>query len=186
VLSALILALALAADATAVAAVRGLMATRVRARDALLVGGLFGGFQGGMAAIGWLAGAGFGRWFERFDHWIAFSILVLLGLHVLWMAWRDDDDDEGAASAEAFALTPLLAMAVATSIDALAAGVSLPLLPAAPVVSLAAITAVTFAASVAAVALGRRLGHRFRTGVEVVGGLALVGLGVKILVEHLG
>lgn len=188
-LSALILSIALAADATAVAAVRGLIAGHVRARDGLLLAGLFGGFQGGMAALGWLAGAGLGRWMERYDHWIAFALLAGLGLKVLWEAWRGDDDDaagEGEAARHPFALGPLLVMAVATSIDALAAGVTLPLLPTAPAVSLAMIAGVTFAASLAAVELGRRLGHRFRAGVEVVGGLALIGLGVKILVEHLG
>jgi putative Mn2+ efflux pump MntP len=187
VLSALVLALALAADATAVAAVRGLLAGQVRVRDALLVGGLFGGFQGAMAALGWLAGAGLGRWVGEYDHWIAFTLLAALGGKVLWEACRGDDaEDAGAEERERpFALGGLLVMAVATSIDALAAGVTLPLLPTAPVVSLALIAGVTFVASVVAVELGRRLGHRFRAGVELVGGLALIGLGVKVLVEHL-
>lgn len=186
-ISALVLSLALAADATAVAAVRGLVAPHVRARDALVVGGLFGGFQGGMAAIGWLAGAGLGRWFARFDHWVAFSVLVLLGLRMLWATWRGDDDEaaEAAEAPDPFAVGPLLILAVATSIDALAAGVTLPLLPTAPALSLALIALVTFAASAAAVLLGRRLGERFRGGVELAGGLALVALGIKILVEHL-
>ena len=104
-----------------------------------------------------------------------------VGLHL-----ERDAAGEGEAARHPFALGPLLVMAVATSIDALAAGVTLPLLPTAPAVSLAMIAGVTFAASLAAVELGRRLGHRFRAGVEVVGGLALIGLGVKILVEHLG
>jgi manganese efflux pump family protein len=187
VLSALILSFALAADATAVAAVRGLLAKHVRWREALLLAGLFGGFQGGMAALGWLAGAGLGRWVAQYDHWIAFTLLAGLGLKVLWEAWRGDDDDaeDAEAAANPFALGPLLVMSVATSIDALAAGVTLPLLPTRPAVSLARIAGVTFAASLVAVELGRRLGARFRAGVEVVGGLALVGLGVKILVEHL-
>lgn len=192
VLAALILSLALAADATAVAAVRGLVATHVRMRDGLKMAGLFGGFQGGMAALGWAAGAGLGKWFARYDHWIAFVLLVGLGLRVLWQAWRGDDDDaaEGAgdtaAGKDPFALGPLVVMAVATSIDALAAGVTVPLLSPWPPITLAMIAGVTFAASLAAVELGRRLGARFRSGVEVGGGLALIGLGIKILVEHLG
>jgi manganese efflux pump family protein len=182
-LSALILALALAADATAVAAVRGLVAREVRPRDALTLAGLFGGFQGGMAAIGWLGGAQLGSAVARFDHWIAFVLLAGLGLRTLWAAWRGGDDDD--ATSEPFALGPLVVMALATSIDALAAGVTLPLLSPWPPVTLALIAAVTFAASLAAVALGRRLGPRFRAGVEVIGGLALIGIGIQILVEHL-
>ncbi|HVV81953.1 MAG TPA: manganese efflux pump, partial [Kofleriaceae bacterium] len=164
-LAALVLSLALAADATAVAAVRGLIAQHVRARDGLLLAGLFGGFQGGMAALGWGAGAGLGRWIARFDHWIAFLLLVALGLRTLVAAWRGGDGDERAGGAP-FALGPLLVMAVATSIDALAAGVTLPLLAAPPPVSIVLIAAVTFACSLAAVALGRRLGAHFRQGVE--------------------
>ncbi len=182
-IAALILSLALAADAVAVAAVRGLTASRVRRRDALLLAALFGGFQGGMAALGWLAGAGLGAWFARYDHWVAFGLLVGLGLRVLWAAWPGgevEEDDGG----EAFALGPLLVMAIATSIDAMAAGVTLPLLAPWPPVTVAMIALVTFATSLAAVWLGRRLGVRFRAGVEVAGGVALIGLGCKILVEH--
>lgn len=184
-LAALILSLALAADATAVAAVRGLVATQVRARDALTLAGLFGGFQGGMAALGWLAGAGLGRWVARYDHWIAFTLLAGLGLRVLWTAWRGDDEGDDGVARDPFALGPLVVMAVATSIDALAAGVTLPLIALWPPATLAMIAGVTFVASLAAVRLGRRLGARFRAGVEVVGGVALIGLAVKILVEHL-
>ena len=183
-LSALLLALALAADATAVAAIRGLSATRVRARDALLLGVLFGGFQGGMAALGWLAGDGLGARIARYDHWIAFVLLVGLGLRTLWAAWRGADDRDADAG-DPFALGPLLAMAVATSIDALAAGVTVPLLAPPPAITIALIAAVTFATSLAAVVLGRRLGARFRAGLELVGGLALIAVGTRILVEHL-
>ncbi len=188
VLAAMILSLALAADATAVAAVRGLIADRVRLRDGLKVAGLFGGFQGGMAALGWAAGAGLGSRFERYDHWIAFVLLVGLGLRVLWearSAAAGDDAADPVTAADPFALGPLVVMAIATSIDALAAGVTVPLLSPWPPVTLAMIAGVTFVASLAAVELGRRLGARFRAGVEVIGGLALLGLGIKILVEHL-
>lgn len=188
-LAALILSLALAADATAVAAVRGLVATHVRMRDGLKLAGLFGGFQGGMAALGWAAGAGLGTRFARYDHWIAFVLLVGLGLRVLWEARRAGDDEGkggGPGSRDPFALGPVLVMAVATSIDALAAGVTVPLLSPWPPVTLTLIAAVTFVASLAAVEFGRRLGARFRAGVEVIGGLALIGLGVNMLVEHLG
>ncbi len=183
VLSALILAIALAADAVAVAAVRGLAAPQVRRRDALLLAGLFGGFQGAMAALGWLGGAQLGATVARYDHWIAFSVLVGLGLRALWAAAGGDDDES--TPTEAFAVGPLVLMAVATSIDALAAGVTLPLLSPWPPVTAIIIAAVTFVGSLAAVALGRQLGPRFRTRVEVIGGLALIAIGVQILVEHL-
>lgn len=173
-------------DATAAAAARGLAAPRVRARDALLLAGLTGGFQGGMAAVGWLAGDALGAAFTRFDHWIAFGLLMILGVRTIIEGLRDTADGEEVADpAHAFALRTLLILAVATSIDALAAGVTVPLLAPPPAVTLALIGGVTFALVLPAVYLGRAVGARFGGGLELVGGVALCAIGVKILVEHL-
>lgn len=178
----LLLALGLAMDATAVAASRGLVAPRVTGRDALRIGFVFGGFQAAMPAIGWGLGAGLGDTIQAVDHWIAFVILGALGGRMLWQALKGGDEEAGDGHLEWKALLPL---AVATSIDALAAGVTLPLAGAPFATTLVAIGLVTAALSAAALLAGRRLGAHFGSRVEVLGGLILAGLGVKILAEHL-
>ncbi len=191
-LSAVVLAFALAADAAAASAVRGLMAPHVRLRDALLIAVLTGGFQTGMAVLGWLGGRTLGAHFAQVDHWIAFVVLAGLGVRTLLAAFRerdeadgdDDDDATEAARARAFALGPLVLLAVATSIDALAAGVSVPLLAPPPAITLALIGGVTFALAMAGTYLGRLAGARFGSNLELIGGVALIAIGTKILFEH--
>lgn len=187
-LAALLLAAGLAMDAAAAGAVRGLTAGRVRAADVALIAGLCGGFQGGMAALGWLAGARLGGAFARVDHWIAFGVLALLGLKAIVGALRPspagDDPAAEIAQARPFALRGLLLLALATSIDAAAAGVTVPLLPVGAPIALALIAGVTALLTAIATALGSAIGARLGGKLEVVGGLALIAIGVKILVEH--
>ncbi|MFO0750565.1 MAG: manganese efflux pump MntP family protein [Myxococcota bacterium] len=178
----LLLALGLAMDATAVAATRGLVATRVSGRDALRIGVLFGGFQAAMPALGWALGAGLGSAIQAVDHWIAWGILTLLGGRMIWQALRGGEAEADDGHLEWKALLPL---AVATSIDALAAGVTLPLAGAPFAFTITAIGLVTAALSAAALLAGRRLGAHFGSRVEVLGGVILAGLGAKILIEHL-
>lgn len=193
-LAAIVLAFALATDAAAAAAVRGLVAKRVRVRDALLVAALTGGFQAGMAALGWLGGRTLGEHFALVDHWIAFGVLAGLGLRAVIGALRggapeergEAPTDDAAAACDAFALGPLVLLAIATSIDALAAGVSVPLLAPAPAITLALIGGVTFALAAAATYVGRLAGARLGARLELLGGVALIAIGTKILVEHLG
>jgi putative Mn2+ efflux pump MntP len=184
-----VLAVALATDAAAAGAVRGLMAREVRLAGALRFATLAAVFQGGMAAFGWLGGRALGAWFARFDHWIAFGLLTALGVKTMLGALRSGDDDaesaETAVHDQAFAWSPLLLLALATSIDALAAGVTVPLLAPPPAVTLAMITGVTFALVLAGVYTGRAAGARLGRWVELAGGAALCAIGVKILVEHL-
>jgi manganese efflux pump family protein len=180
VLEVVTLSIALAMDATAVAAARGLAAGHVPRRDALVLPALFGGFQAGMAAAGWLAGRWIGPAIDRWDHWIAFALLSLLGVKMLVEAVRGGDDEEGVADD----LLTLLGLAVATSIDAAAAGVTLPLLEAPPAVALVMIGAVTAALSAIGLYVGRRAGARFGARLEIIGGIALIAIGVKILIDH--
>lgn len=186
-LAAVVLAFALATDAAAAAAVRGLMAAEVRVRDALRVALLTGGFQAGMAALGWLGGRTLGNRFAQFDHWIAFGLLAGMGVRTIVGAVRGGDDDEAAApgAGGAFALGPLLVLALATSVDALAAGVTVPLLGPPPAISLALIGGVTFALAFAATYAGRAVAGRLGRELEILGGVALIAIGTKILVEHL-
>lgn len=180
-LAAITLALALAMDATAVAAARGVAG--IRRRDAVVLAGLFGGFQGGMAALGWAAGAAAGRWMAAWDHWVAFGLLGLLGTRMIVTALRTQP--EPVAEPRDLPLGTMLVLAVATSIDALAAGVTLPLLPVDGWVAVALIGGLTAVLSLAGVWLGRVLGDRLGPRLALAGGVALLAIGVKILVEHL-
>lgn len=180
VLAALVLSLALAADATAVAAARA--ASGARQRDLLILAVVFGVFQGGMAALGWLGGAAAEQWLSRWDHWVAFTLLAGIGAKMLLEASRATDEPQEPT------LDPrtVLLLAIATSLDALAAGVTLPLLPVAPALSVALITGVTAALSLLGGLAGRAAGMRLGRPLAALGGLALIGIGARILVEHLG
>ena len=174
-LEAVVLAFGLAMDATAVAAARGL--SRQRGEPGALPL-LFGVFQAGMAALGWGLGAWGGRYVEAWDHWIAFGLLLLIGGKMLVEAIRGGDDDD----AREPGIGLWLVLALATSIDAAAAGITLPLVPVAPWISLALIGAITAMCSLIGYVTGSVVGGK---KLEIVGGLILIGLGVRILVEHL-
>ena len=179
-----ILALGLAMDATAVAMARGFSAAAVRPRDAALVGVLFGGFQGLMPLLGWLLGNRVGALLAAWDHWIAFVLLAFIGGKMIRESRRGAEGSEAPAP-RPFALGTLLVLAVATSIDAFAVGLTLPLLGAALVPSVAAIATITAVLSAAGVFAGRRFGALLGRRLEALGGLVLIALGTKVLVEHL-
>ncbi|MEJ7601254.1 MAG: manganese efflux pump MntP family protein [Kofleriaceae bacterium] len=175
-----ILAIGLAMDATAVATARSVAGTS--RRELLVLALSFGIFQAGMAAMGWLLGASTAQWFSRWDHWIAFGLLLLIGGKMLIAAIRGHGATEGSAR---LGVRTLIVLSVATSIDALAAGVTLPALEASPAISLALIGFASFALSALGGAIGTRLGARAGSKLEILGGLALIGIGVKTLVDHL-
>ena len=178
--SAIALAFGLAMDATAVSAARGLAGRRPR--ELVLLPALFGGFQAGMSALGWLAGRWAGPYIERWDHWVAFGLLVAIGGKMLVDAWR------GGATASAPAPATLalyLGLALATSIDAAAAGLTLPLVPVSPWVALALIGGVTAACSATGYLAGRLVGERVGPRLSALGGLALIGIGIDLLVQGL-
>lgn len=181
-LAALLLATGLAMDAAAAAAVRGMMTPRLRTADVATIAFLCGAFQGGMAALGALAGDRLGGAFARVDHWIAFAILAALGGKAIVGAVRAKSEDTPLA--RPFALGGLVVLALATSIDALAAGVTVPLLPVAGPLAIALIAAVTAGFVALAAPVGRALGERLGGKLEIVGGLALIAIGAKILLEH--
>jgi putative Mn2+ efflux pump MntP len=179
VLSALVLSIALAMDATAVAAARGLAG--VQRREAVVLPLLFGGFQAGMAALGWIGGRVAIQWVAAWDHWIAFGLLAVLGVRMIVGALRGGADDDRAPDG----FGSLLVLAIATSIDAFAAGLTLEVVGAPPAVTLLLIGVVTAVLSAAGYLAGRRLGGRAGTGLEIAGGVALIAIGAKILIEHL-
>jgi manganese efflux pump family protein len=178
-IAALLLALALAMDAFAVALTQGAK-FRPSARGGLAIALTFGAFQALMPLAGWVIGAVALIYVEAFDHWIAFGLLTFLGVRML-----GGHVGEGEA-AHALTGRALLLAGVATSIDALAAGVTLPTLSIAPLLAAALIGIVTFVMSGAGVWLGRVAGDAGGEWAERTGGLILIGLGVKILAEHSG
>ena len=174
---AIALSFGLAMDATAVSAARGLGARH--RRELLVLPLLFGGFQAGMSALGWLAGAFAGRYIARYDHWVAFGLLTLIGAKMIWEALRGGVDDKGDDGGIAL----YLGLALATSIDAAAAGITLPLVPAPPWLSLVLIGSITAACSAVGYVLGRTVGHKLGASLEIAGGLVLIGIGVNMLIQ---
>lgn len=180
-----VLALGVAMDATAVAATRGMSVPRVRARHVLLVMLFFGGAQALMPAIGWFVGARVGPLVEAWDHWIAFVLLAAIGGKMSWESKSPDDNPRiGSDTEEPFGFKVMALLAIATSIDALAVGITLPILHAPMLTSLATLGVTTAVLSALGLFAGRQFGAMLGHKLNVLGGLVLIGLGVKILLEH--
>ena len=176
--AAVALAFGLAMDATAVSAARGLGGRTPR--EAVILPVLFGGFQSGMAALGWLAGLWIGPYIAAWDHWVAFALLSLIGGKMIFEAIRGEDGAEPSPAS----LGLYLGLAIATSIDAAAAGLTLPLVPVAPWLALVLIGTITAACSATGYLAGRSVGKRFGAKLEILGGLILIGIGVQLLVRE--
>jgi manganese efflux pump family protein len=180
----LALSVGLAMDATAVSAARGMAVPRVRPRHVALVALFFGGFQALMPVVGWLVGSRIGPLVEAWDHWIAFVLLAAIGAKMLWES-RDAKAAAPRSEDELFGFRVMLLLAVATSIDALAVGVTLPMLDAPFGLSIATIGITTAVLCSAGLLVGRRAGAMFGRRLDALGGLLLIGIGTMILVEHL-
>ena len=171
----------LAMDATAVSIGKGLSVSKVRPSHALKVGLWFGGFQALMPIIGYFLGATFSGIVSSVDHWLCFGLLVLIGANMIREALSDDDDEIDGS----FAPRTMFLMAVATSIDALVVGVTLAFASANIWVAATIIGVVTFLLSVLGLYLGRIVGSKFGSKAGILGGLVLIAIGVKTLIEHL-
>ena len=178
----ILLAVGLAADAFAVSVCKGLAVGRVRAKHLLLCGLWFGAFQALMPFIGYLLGSAFAVYIENFDHWIAFLLLAVIGGGMIKEAFEKESGDTDAS----FAFRTMLLMALATSIDALAAGITLAMPGVNLALALALIGGITFVLSAVGVKIGSAFGTRYRFVAELCGGILLILLGGKILLEHLG
>ena len=176
----------LSMDAFAVALCKGLGMKRVNYRHALVIALFFGMFQALMPVIGWALGTQFERFITPIDHWIAFCLLAFIGGKMLLDAVRNEGCKECGEYRERLDLRELLILAVATSIDALAVGITFAFLHVDIVLSATIIGIITFAISFAGVVVGNRFGARFERPATIVGGAVLVLIGVKILLEHLG
>ena len=154
-------------------------------RDAFAMAGVFGAFQALMPAVGYLGGAYFKESIEAWDHWLAFGLLAVVGGHMIYEATAGQQEEELVAKSNPFAWRRLLVLGVATSLDAAAVGLTLALIELPMIASILLIGSVTFVLCLPAVRLGRRLGEKVAHRAEMLGGVVLVLIGVKILAEHL-
>lgn len=190
-----LMALALSMDAFAVAICKGLATKKAQIKHCLIVGAWFGFFQGLMPFIGCMLGSAFMSYIQSFDHWIAFILLALIGANMIREAIEDGGDCGCDGACElgeddaAFGFRIMLTMAIATSIDALAAGVGMSVtLEGMGQILFAVISigVITFALSALGVKIGNIFGSKYKFLAELSGGVVLVFLGLKILFEHLG
>lgn len=176
------IALGLAVDAFAVSITSGATIQRMRLRHALLIATFFGAFQGVMPLLGWLLAGEFGEAFRTAGHWVAFAVLVFVGSKMIYEArWTETHEDDR----DPLNLYVLFILAVATSIDAFAVGVALAALDVSIVHPILVIGAVTFVLSLLGTYLGDMFGHLLEDRLEIVGGVLLILLGFKILIERL-
>jgi putative Mn2+ efflux pump MntP len=180
----LLIAVGLSMDAFAVSVCKGLGMRRLNVRVALVLALLFGVFQAGMPVIGWLLGSQLLWLIEPVDHWIAFVLLGFIGGKMILDAVRGEEEESGVVDRVAWG--EFLMLAVATSIDALAVGISLAALNVEIVPSVLIIGVVTFVLSLVGVLVGHLFGSRFERPAQIVGGVVLVLIGVKVLLEHVG
>lgn len=176
-----ILAVGLSMDAFAVSICKGLAVEKADLRACCTAGLWFGGFQALMPLAGYLLGAQFSSYIESVGHWIAFTLLVMIGLNMIREARGEADAQSASMGARA-----MLPLAVATSIDALAVGVTFALLVEHILPAVCLIGATTFLISAAGVKIGSLFGAKWRARAEICGGVILILLGLKILLEHLG
>jgi putative Mn2+ efflux pump MntP len=183
-LSLFAIACALAMDAFAVAIVAGLTLNPLTKRQLFRLPFHFGLFQALMPAIGWAAGKAVHRYISEFDHWVAFGLLAFIGGRMLWGAVHGEKEDKESVDDPTSGWT-LVLLSVATSIDALAVGLSLAMVDSPILVPAIVIGLVAAAFTAAGMLLGRRIGSLWGKRVEALGGVILVVIGIRILVEHL-
>ena len=176
-----LVAVGLSMDAFAVSVCKGLSVSRVQVKHSLICGAYFGLFQALMPLLGWLLGVQFQSMITSIDHWIAFVLLAVIGVNMIRESREEGEDVDCSFTPRA-----MLPLAVATSIDALAVGVTFAFLKVLILPAVTFIGVTTFLLSAIGVRVGAVFGARFRSGAELAGGVILVLMGLKILVEHLG
>ena len=183
ILELLLIAAGLSMDAFAVSICKGLSVQRLKPRHYLLTDAWFGGFQALMPSIGFLLGSAFDQYISAFDHWIAFVLLAFIGGNMVRESLSGDEECHD----DSFGLRTMFLLAVATSIDALAVGVTFALLPDVHILSaVSLIGAATFLLSALGLKVGNVFGLRYKARAELAGGVILILMGLKILLEHLG
>ncbi|MBQ8728164.1 MAG: manganese efflux pump [Oscillospiraceae bacterium] len=179
----LLIAIGLSMDAFAVAVCKGLSVGKTKVKHYIITGLWFGGFQALMPFLGYLLGTTFEKYIVTFDHWIAFILLSVIGINMIKEGFSKEENETDAS----FSFKNMLLLAIATSIDALAVGVTFALLPDVNIfhaVSLIGMT--TFILSAIGIKIGSVFGMKYKSAAEITGGIILILMGTKILLEHLG
>ena len=179
----ILIAVSLAMDAFAVSICKGLSMKKMDWKKAIIIGLYFGLFQGGMPLIGYFLGVGFEESIKFIDHWIAFGLLAFIGGNMIKEALSKKEDDEVDDKVD---FKTMVVLAIATSIDALAVGITFAFLNVNVILAVSLITIITFIISCIGVKLGNVFGDKYEKKAEFAGGLVLVLIGLKILLEHLG
>ncbi|MHB1484611.1 MAG: manganese efflux pump MntP [Saccharofermentanales bacterium] len=180
-----LLAIGLSMDAFAVSVTNGMCYQGLKKRHAFLIAGTFGFFQALMPLIGYFFGQTFNQAIESFDHWIAFGLLTLIGGHMIFEAIRDFRSPDKSCKNELISYNKIFIQGIATSIDALAVGVSFALIDTDILQAVAVIGLITFFVCITGVLIGKKTGRYLKGRSEIAGGLILIGIGLKILIDHL-
>ncbi len=178
----ILIAASLAMDCFAISIAGGATTKRLKVIDALKVGLFFGLFQAIMPLFGWFIGLSFKELIENVDHWVAFGLLGAIGVKMIYEALRNRHEKR---KINLVKIPALLVLSIATSIDALAIGISFSLLNISLYLSIAVIGLFAFVFSISGYFIGNKIGHFLENKVELIGGIILIGIGVKILIEHL-
>lgn len=183
ILELFLIAVGLSMDAFAVSVCKGLSTGKLKSKHYLLIGIWFGGFQALMPTLGYLLGSAFESYINNFDHWVAFILLALIGFNMVKEGISKDEEKADGS----FSVKTMFILAVATSIDALAVGITFALLPGVNIVAAVSfIGLTTFILSAAGLKVGNIFGLKYKSGAEITGGMILIIIGIKILLEHLG
>lgn len=186
----LLIAIALSMDAFAVSVCKGLSVEKIKPKHLLIAGAYFGGFQALMPLIGYFLGTSFQSLIESVDHWIAFGLLAIIGINMIRESRGGDDECGECGCGEnqdaLFGFRAMLPLAVATSIDALTVGITFAFLKVNIIFAVVSIGITTFILSALGVRLGKGFGEKYKSKAELAGGIVLILMGLKILLEHLG
>lgn len=183
------LSIGLAMDAFAVSICKGLEMPVTNYKRAGIIALFFGAFQAGMPVIGYLLGSRFQKYIESADHWIAFALLALIGGQMVYEAFRKEESSTGIEGndSDIFSIKQLIILSIATSIDALAVGITFALLEGTNIfLSAGMIGVITFIISFAGVVIGNKFGNKYEKKAQFAGGIILIAIGLKILLEHIG
>ena len=181
----ILIGIGLSMDAFAVAICKGLQMKKINYRFSAIIALFFGLFQAGMPLIGWLLGKQFQKYIVKIDHWIAFLLLAIIGVNMIRES-REQEEEACQTSLEKLDYKELFMLAIATSIDALAIGVTFAFLQVNILSSVALIGSITFLISFVGVSIGNVFGTKYKGKAELFGGIVLILIGTKILLEHLG
>ena len=182
ILEIVLIAIGVAMDAFAVSICKGLSMKKMNWKKALIIGAYFGIFQAIMPLIGYFLGATFQSLVTQIDHWVAFVLLLFVGVKMLKEAFANDSENIN----DDVDFKTMIVLAIATSIDALAIGITFAFLQTNILLAVTAIGIITFAVCVIGVKIGNKFGDKYERKAETVGGLILIFMGIKILLEHLG